>query len=157
MNLNDERRRELTLFAEAVTSGQVDTLEHVWTELGGLLGLFFLIVPQFGRDAYCEAGGNGHVGVLDWLERNGIPGNRKDVALSGAHFGHIPVVEWARARRLRWSIDLCAAAVLGGQLPMLQWLREQGCPWNALVIRFAREKGHDDIEQWARENGCPEP
>ena len=55
---------------------------------------------------------------------------------------------------------MCEGAAAYGHLAVLQWARAQGCPWDEETCVGAALGGHlaasDSVLQWARAQGCPE-
>tara|TARA_B110000240_G_scaffold73037_1_gene83187 strand:- start:79 stop:267 length:189 start_codon:yes stop_codon:yes gene_type:complete len=47
--------------------------------------------------------------------------------LGAAKYGHLEVLQWARANDCPWDEWTCAWAVKGGYLEVLQWARANGC------------------------------
>jgi hypothetical protein len=74
---------------------------------------------------------------------------------NAAKYGHLQVLQWARANHFYWDETVCSRAAYRGDLEMLQWAHENGCPWGERTCSSMAGGGHLNILQWARENGCP--
>ena len=72
-----------------------------------------------------------------------------------AKYGHLNILQWARANECPWDEWTCARAAEGGHLNILQWARVNGCPWDEWTCSHAAGDGHLNILQWARANGSP--
>ena len=74
--------------------------------------------------------------------------------LGAAKYGHLEVLQWARANGCPWNKWTCAFAARHGHLEVLQWLRANGCPWDGRTRAVARD--HLEVLSWAIANGCPD-
>ena len=102
----------------------------------------------------------GNLRVLDWLERRHGPSvdERVDcVAVCGARYGRIAVLEWALSRGYREEGEprICAMAAEFGHLSTVQWLRSRGFCWGSNVCCAAAQNNHRGVVEWALANGCP--
>ena len=62
--------------------------------------------------------------------------------LGAAKYGHLEVLQWARANGCPWDEKTCLGAAEGGHLEVLLWARTNGCPWDERVMYIAAQNGH---------------
>ncbi len=62
--------------------------------------------------------------------------------LGAAKYGHLEVLQWARANGCPWDEKTCLGAAEGGHLEVLLWAHANGCPWDDRVMYIAAQNGH---------------
>ena len=75
--------------------------------------------------------------------------------LGAAKYGHLVVLQWARANGCPWDEYTCSWAAGADELEALRWAHENGCPWDENTCAQAANGGHLDVLKWAHRNGCP--
>jgi len=97
----------------------------------------------------------GHLPLLQWARAKGCPWNFQTPA-NAAFNGHMHVLQWIHSEGCERSEPwICASAAQNGHLDVLKWLRANGYPWDEDTCSRAASGGHLSVLQWARANGCP--
>jgi hypothetical protein len=73
-----------------------------------------------------------------------------------AAYGHLDILQWARANDCPWDERTCLVAAAYGHLPALRWARQSGCPldaWTcATMYNAAVAWGFTDVAAWLEAN-----
>ncbi len=131
-----------------------------------------------------EAALNGHLEILKWLDRQGLPYGgafSRNTSVCSARGGHLHCLKWLQEKSahdlsdlmyvcaahghlnvLKWAFEqggvfdewTCACAAKSGSLECLQWLHANNCPWDDATCLHAARNGHFECLKWAKENGC---
>lgn len=105
--------------------------------------------------AICShAARKGHLPILQWAKAKGLP-LKLNVCLEAARGGHLHVLKWAIDNGApTTSAEICSNAAGKGHLLFLQEARQRQIPWNEGVCARAARAGHLTLLKWARANGA---
>jgi len=135
------------LFQAAASNGKLDILK--WGEESG-----YELDNILDKDGIAVAALNGHLEVVKYLRKLGIPWNVGTYS-NAAKNGHLELLKWCRANQCPWNEMTCSLAALNGHLELLKWCRANQCLWNELTCSHAASNGHLELLKWCRANQCP--
>jgi Ankyrin repeats (3 copies) len=158
-----------TICAEAAESGNIELLQYlkqagcvfsayamrIAAERGDLRMCQYLRAEQcpWDKRACKRAAYNGHVGTLHWLHEQGCPWSSREVFLTAASCGHLPVILYVQSVRPALSaarlLRVLNVAGTSSRLAVAKWARQQGAEWPAVLVDWSRAAVH-----WARAEGC---
>lgn len=110
------------LLAKASLYGRTQILDW-WLARFGPIEKLSDSKDAYSKDAIDSACGNGHVAVLDWWKRSGLPLEYSEASLDHASaMGHIPVLEWWKHSGLPLRIGRVMESASGaGHVDVLEW------------------------------------
>ena len=113
---------------------------------------------------YCAM--NGYIHILQWSLNPQMTRAYKTpldayVCTLAAEYGHLDVLQWARAQvpPIPWDRWTPAYAAYSGHLEVLKWARAQvpPVPWDGWTCTLAASGGYLEVLKWARAQVPPAP
>ena len=122
-----------------------------------------LIKPSTRNDIITDCIRHGHVGLLQWYQRDtGYVCTHDHICKAvESEYDRVEILQYLVAtckNEIPWDEWICARALTDNRtdnLKVLQWLHENGCPWNNWAYTNPAKYGRIDIVKWLHENECP--
>ena len=120
-------------------------------------------ISDFGYDSYnfihsvCQ---NGHIHVLDWWLKSGLPLQYKYLVLDWiSGYGHLNMLDWFinSGLELEYTEDALSKASGGGHIHVLDWWLKSGLElkYNENAIYLESINGHVNVLEWWFKSGLP--
>jgi hypothetical protein len=136
-----------------VKYGKVDVLMFLLEKHNSL-------ISGFTSEALNYASENGHINVLEWWIKSGLPLKYDESALDWAsENGHVNVLEWwlKSGLPLKYNEYALNNASAKGHVNVLEWWFKSGLPlkYNEYALYWASFKGHVNVLDWWLKSGLP--
>lgn len=133
---------------EAAKMGNVGVL-RVFNDFEGSRGFGYKVMELVGH--------SGSIETLDFLRGPG-QGRLTPLVLGRAAMrGHLELIKHVRGLGVAWDDRVCWMAAYFGHLHVLEWARAQTtpCPWDGWTLRCAIHRKHRHVVQFCENNNCP--